>query len=229
MKTAIITLIYSEFWGTEHFRKSAGRVGLPVYNAWQNPGRFTGHGNSLIYVYNKLQELKDEYTHAIYSDGADTLFLKHWEVPNRIVYSSEKAVWPPTPYYHKAWDDYYTTGLGKDVPRKGRWIYINGGNYSGSIPMMLEFFKRYGLINFANQDINGQDKHADAFFKAKQDGFPIHLDIDCEIFQTTGFEDPGDFSIENGKFKNNITGTYPCTLHGNGRTPMDRWYNQFNK
>jgi hypothetical protein len=65
--------------------------------------------------------------------------------------------------------------------------------------------------------------------QADKDGFPIVFDLGCEYFQTTAFENKGDFDLApDGKLLvNNLTGTIPCVLHGNGRTEMkpiyDRW------
>lgn len=243
--TVVLTSIYQEFWGTQEFRKSCERVGLPIHNAWKNPGRFTGHADTLRYDYEALVDLKNTYKSAIYADGADSLFLKTFNVPtNCVIYSTEKAIWPPTPQMHKAWADYYnkleSTGaidLGYKDPltglySKSPWKYLNGGGWCGPIDILIEFFERYGL-NKLKGDINGQDYQALAFLKAQEEGFPIYMDTQCQYFQTTGFEHPGDFEYgpdcPSGYFRNVITNTYPCILHGNGRTPMDIFYNLYNK
>jgi len=228
-KTIVLTSIYQEFWGTEEFRKSVDRIGLPLHNAWQKPGRFTGHGDTLRYDYEALLELKNSYSHVIYADGADSLFLKAFEVPDVIIYSTEKAVWPPTPAMNQAWLNYYKQiyqpiNNGHTSP----WKFLNGGGWCGPIPLLIEFFERYGLNKYRG-DINGQGEQAFAFLKATSDNFPIFLDTQCNIFQTTGFEYPGDFQYDENGFKNLITGTEPCILHGNGRTLMDKFYKLYNK
>lgn len=227
--TIVVTSIYSEFWGTEEFRKSVEKVGLPLHNAWKGT-RFTGHGETLRYVYEALKGLENDYKYAIYSDGADSYFIKSFTPPdNTVIYSTEKAVWPPN-IKHK-WEDYY-----KDKVPESVWMYLNGGGYCGEIRLLIEFFEKYGLNNYKG-DINGQKEQSFAFIKAHQEGFPIMLDTKCEYFQTTGFEHDGDFKMgtvgrPNGTFTkifaNTKTGTLPSILHGNGRTDMRKIYKFFN-
>lgn len=247
VNTVVLTSIYQEFWGTEEFRKSCERVGLPIHNAWKNPGRFTGHANTLRYDYEALLYLKQnsQYKSVIYADGADSLFLKAFHVPtNCIIYSTEKAIWPPTDQMRTAWAKYYDkigfpniqgftdpyTGYSSQSP----WKYLNGGGWCGPIDGLIEFFERYGL-NKLKGDINGQDYQALAFLKAHDEGFPIYLDAQCQYFQTTGFEDPNDFEYSgrtefgSSYFRNKITHSYPAILHGNGRTDMKHLYETFNR
>lgn len=220
--TIILTSIYSSFWGTEEFMKSTKRLGLPVHNAWKGAA-FTGHAATLKYDYEALLEFKDLYDYAIYADGADSLFLKAFTPEDCIIYSTEKAVWPPTPGMNQEWNEYY-----KDRLPYSPWKFLNGGGWCGPIPLLIEFFERYGLNKYRG-DINGQGEQAQAFLKAKSEKFPIYLDGKCDYFQTTGFEDPGDFHYDENGFKNLITGTEPCILHGNGRTPMEKFYKLYNK
>lgn len=241
--TIVLTSIYQEFWGTQEFRKSCERVGLPIHNAWKNPGRFTGHGDTLRYDYEALLDLKNTYETLIYADGADSLFLKPFDPPtNCIIYSTEKAIWPPTNEMKNAWARYYDKIGYPDIQgfvdpytcyhTNSPWKYLNGGGWCGPIIGLIEFFERYGL-NKLKGDINGQDYQALAFLKAREEGFPIYLDTQCKFFQTTGFEDPGDFEYgsqcPSGFFRNIITNTYPSILHGNGRTDMKHLYELLNK
>lgn len=242
--TIVVTSIYQPFWGTEEFTKSCDRVGFPVHNAFKGD-RFTGNGDVIRNVYEALVELKSKYRFAIYSDGADSIFLNKFEVPaGSIIYSTEKAIWPPTPTMHEGWKKYYdgityqgSLDIGYKNPftlfySKSPWKYLNGGGYCGEISLLVEFFERYGLSTLKG-DVNGQDYQALAFLKAREEGFPIYLDTDCRIFQTTGFEDPGDFEYgtqyPTGWFKNNITGHCPSILHGNGRTDMKHLYELLNR
>jgi hypothetical protein len=239
--TVVLTSIYSEFWGTHEFKKSCERVGLPVHNAWKTPGRFTGHADTFRYDYEALLELDKSYKFAIYADGADSLFLKSFKVPSHcMIYSCEKAIWPPTQQMNEAWASYYDS-IGypslqgfKDplttIHTNSPWKYLNGGGWCGPIPILIEFFQRYGL-NKLKGDINGQDYQALAFLKAQKEGFPIFLDTQCQFFQTTGFEHQDDFEIdpETKTFRNKITGFHPSILHGNGRTDMTHLYKTFNQ
>ena len=226
--TIVLTAIYTEFWGTHHFRKSCERVGLEVYNVFPPGTKYQGNGIIYTYFYNAFQKLKDEYKTVIYSDGADTIFQRAFMPPtDKIIYSVEKAVWPPLQSLMDLYKTYY------DRPRFANighnpWKYLNGGNWCGPIDLLIEFYDRYRLHDLTGA-INGQKEQWEAFFKADQEGFPIAFDHQCEYFQTTAFENTGDFRLaEDGKsLINNITGTTPCILHGNGRTDMtpiyERW------
>jgi len=240
-KTIVITSIYQEFWGTKQFRKSCEQVGLPLYNAFRG-NRFTGNGDVIRMIYEALQALENKYTYAIYADGADSYFTKSFApLDSCIIYSTEKAVWPPTTQMNKAWEDYYkikylpNINLFKNslsgIYSSSPWKYLNGGGYCGPITLLLQFFERYGLDKLKG-DVNGQDVQALAFIKAHDEGFPIFLDTECRYFQTIGFEDPGDFTtilrsdIE-PIIKNEKTGNYPSLFHGNGRTPLNWIYDLF--
>lgn len=223
--TIVITSIYSEFWGTRHFRKSCERVGLPVHNAFKG-NKFTGNGDVIRNIYEALKGLENQYQYAIYADGADSLFLKSFEVPtNHVLYSTEKAIWPPTEDLKNKWAQYERDFISLvDSP----WKYLNGGGYCGPIQLLIQFFERYGL-NKLRGDVNGQREQSEAYIQARYDNFPIYLDINCTHFQTTAFEHEGDFAVSESGFKNLITGTEPAILHGNGRTEMKHLYEIFNK
>ena len=223
MSTIVVTLIYNEFWGTEQFRKSVQKAGLPLFNAFDG-SQFTGHGDSLRMLYSAMANLSASYENIIYSDGADTIFFKPFTPPaGEIIYSAEKACYPieaMAPLYPAC-----------DTP----WKYLNAGNWCGSIELCMRFFETYGLYNYRGE-INGQKEVAQAFLEGVKDGFPVRLDYKGEFFQTIAFNDikkdgtvdfgkGDDFSIENGQVVNNITGAKPCIVHGNGRTNMDWVYN----
>ena len=230
-KNIIITAIYSEFWGTEEFRKSLKRFDLEVYNVFPSNTPHKGNGFIYQYFYKAFQDLKGKYDTVIYSDGADTFFQKPFLPPDdEIVYSVEKAIWPPAnkfPHLVALYDEYYST-RGREYLKDHPWKYLNGGNWCGPIDMLIEWYERYGLKDLSG-DINGQLEQAEAFMKADKNGFPIVFDLGCEYFQTTGFENAGDFSLApDGKsLVNNITGTIPCVLHGNGRTDMKPIYKRW--
>lgn len=215
--TIVITSIYQEFWGTEEFRKSLQKLDLPVYNAFKGT-RFTGNGDVIRNIYESLLELKNTYEYGIYSDGADSYFVKSFIVPRgKVLYSAEKAMWPPRPILEYP-------------PCDSPWKYLNGGGYCGEIPLLIEFFERYGLSTLKG-DVNGQLQQAQAYLQAVKDGFPIELDTNCEYFQTTGFADMGDLMVvsrgQGKEITNMITNTYPAVFHGNGRTDMKWIYNLY--
>lgn len=218
MKTVVMTYIYSEFWGTEHFRKSVERVGLPLHNAFEGRS-YLGAPDAFRIFYDSYQQLRKTYDKLIFADGADSVFIKSFEPPDgRIIYSTEKACYP---HPH----------IASQYPNpKGPWKYLNGGGFCAPIDLLIEFYDKYGLTKLEG-DPNGQHIMMMAYLQAKKDGFPIELDQDCQYFQTTAFAEEGElihYLIDGEpRFINKITGTHPHVLHGNGRTDMTWIYKAY--
>jgi hypothetical protein len=227
MSTIVVTSIYNEFWGTRQFHASCKNFGLPYHNAFRGTS-FKGNGDVLNMLSRAYVDLSREYHYAIYADGADSFFQKEPPaIPDYILWSTEKQVWPVLPQLKQAYDEFYKNDMNfKYSP----WMFLNGGGVCGPTKLLSEFYIRYGLHEYAGKNINGQKELSEAFLKAKKEGFPIKLDTQCEFFQTTAFEHPTDFSLApDGKgIVNNFTGTYPVLLHGNGRTDMTPIYKRFN-
>jgi hypothetical protein len=202
-------------------------VGLPIYNAYKGQ-KFRGNGDILKFLWEAYCFLIDKYEYSIYADGADTFFLKAFQPPaNKIIFSTEKQVWPQLPALKNAYDKYYSQMTDfKYSP----WLFLNGGNCCGPTQLLAEFYGRYNLKGYAGEDVNGQKELSEAFLQAKKEGFPIYLDTECEYFQTVAFENPGDFRLDDDGLQviNNITGTKPAVLHGNGRTDMTAIYKRYN-
>jgi hypothetical protein len=226
--TIILTSIYGEFWGTKQFRRSCALLNLPIHNAFKGK-RFTGNGDAIRMLYEAFIELKDKYKYLIYSDGADTFFVEGFEPPPGIViYSAEKAVWPPLPSLNDAYKEYYETYKDDLHYQYTPWLYLNAGNFCGEIKLLIEFYEKYGL-NKLRGDVNGQKEISEAYLKAYKEGFPITLDVGCTLFQSIAFEHVNDFSLhpDGKRIINNITGTVPKVYHGNGRTSMEPIYQRF--
>jgi hypothetical protein len=212
--TIIITSIYEPFWGTEEFLYSVNRLNLPVYNAFTRK-KFTGNGDVHRMLYEAYKKFETEYKYVVYSDGADTYFLRSFTPPdNKVIFSAEKACYPNP---ERAIDFPITTSP---------WKYLNGGNCCAPASLMIEFYERYGLDKLSG-DVNGQKESTTAYLQGVKDGFPIELDTNCELFQTTAFEDAGDFELTEKGLYNLKTGTHPHILHGNGRTDMSTIYDYF--
>lgn len=231
-KTAVLTYLHTPFWGSDQFYKSTNRLGLHVHNAWKTEEYGGSVGCIVEMIYKGLLDLKEQgYTHVIYSDAADTFFLKSFEVPEFLFISTEKACFPD-PATAKSYP-------GSPYP----WKYINAGNWCGPIDLAIKFYETYGLAGNKGKHINGQREWHQAYLIAHKHQFPILLDIECKYMQSIAFEDPGDFSIiidrkmdewptvlnDFPKIKNNKTGSEPCVFHGNGRTEMNWIYDLLNK
>lgn len=236
--TAILTYLYKPFWGSEQFYKSCNKVGLPVHNAW-NLEFYNDRVGSIVYmIYKGLLFLRDKgYEKVIYSDAADTYFVKAFEPPDYLLISVEKACFPDE-------------ALAAEYPPCATpWRYVNAGNWCGPIQSAIDFFETNGLHLHQEEHINGQREWHHAYLNSIDKitpgkllhKFNVHLDTKCEYMQSIAFEDPDDFQIitnrkmeewpkvTNGEsyILNRKTGTSPCVFHGNGRTPMDWIYNLY--
>lgn len=224
-KTAVLTYLHTPFWGSDQFYRSTNRLGLHVHNAWKKEEYGGSVGCIMSMLYKGLLELKEQgYTHFIYSDAADTFFLKSFEPPDHLLISVEKACFPD-PVLAEKYPECSTP-----------WKYVNAGNWCGPIDLAIRFY--YKLNTYKGQHINGQREFHHAFLNAYKQEFRIELDTKCKFMQSIAFEDPGDFSIiterkmdewptvlnDIPKIRNNKTDTFPAVFHGNGRTNMDWIY-----
>lgn len=152
------------------------------------------------------------HEYMVYADHPDTFFQTPLpEMPKDvIIYSTEKACFPYTDKAPKfnAWS---------------RWRFLNNGLFCGPTGLVLEFFQRYRLFDLKPGD-NAQDAVQDAYLDAIKIDFPISLDTKCRVFQSIAFEESDEFEMKDGLLHNKITGTVPAVIHGNGLTPMDRFY-----
>lgn len=213
----VVTYIYEDFTNeissTHRFRESVERMGYELINV--APGKqHVGNAEVLRLLCEQFKKMTGP---VCYADGADTFFLRKINVPTDcILYSTEKAVWPPTPALKQAWADLY----GGEPPTP--WAYLNGGGYCGPAPLIAEFFEEFVIPRLDTIQDDGQAQAAQsfAFIDARKDGFNIYLDKYCTEFQSIAFSPPGDFSVQDGMFLNNTTRSAPALIHGNGRTPM---------
>lgn len=217
----IVTNIYAPNHETKIMQKSFEEMGYEVA-----VNKAQGNGNVLRALYECYKRATTGHDLFVYSDGADTFIQKKFTkadekyLEDKIVYSAESNCYPD-PTLIKQYPKEYTS-------LKTRWQFLNGGNYGGNIDLMIQFIEKYGLNKLA-ANANGQHEQHLAFLKAKNDGFPIELDVECRFFQSTAFDGmnegrPEDSAFEimkSGKIKNKLTKTTPNILHGNGRSPME--------
>jgi hypothetical protein len=153
----------------------------------------------------------ESYTHFIFVDAYDTLFLKHIEeVPDYLLFNAEKNCWPDA------------SKASEYVPQPNyTWKYLNSGLYSSSIENYLSLIEKYP-IQIGDDD---QRYFTNLLLSEK---YPyvknVGLDNNCEIFQSYAFAAPGDFTI-NETLTNNITKTQPAIIHFNGKCHDEKIYN----
>lgn len=172
-----------------------------------------GFGDKVLKTYEYLKE-NPQVEHFVYTDAWDTFALapmseiiekvKDWDC---LLFGAEKACYPH--------DDLAPKYPACDTD----WKYLNGGNWLGASKRFIEMVERQGTV----QAENDQVYFTRQILENNVGGY-IKLDYKCEVFQTIGFEHPGDFSYADGRLINNITGEKPVFAHGNGRTPMNHIY-----
>ena len=220
MKCKLITTA-SNYDKTEILRQSLDKFNWDYHiitHYWQ------GFGDKILKTYYYLKENPD-ITHFFYSDSYDTIALDTMEntlakIPNKdiILLSAERACYP-----HPEKEEFYPK---HDSP----FHFVNGGGWFCNSQMFIELVEK----DKPEQETVDQVWFTDQFLK----GFCfIKLDYLCDVFQTIAFCPETDFSemtkntgdnfneYQNKYILNNITGSFPTFIHGNGHTPMDR----FNK
>lgn len=167
-------------------------------------GEWKGFGTKIIETYNYVKYL-DNYTHFIFVDAYDVIFLGDPEplikYQDHVIISCEKACWPDATLESK-----YTDG--------GIWKYPNSGSYFAPIDLFIKIFDE-NPIEFKDDDQLWFHK------VILRNDYKILRDTNCTIFQSIAFEEEGDFEYE-GSFKNKKKDSYPVVIHGNGKTDMSK-------
>lgn len=202
----VITVATGENRGLSALRKSCINQGmdltvLSLGETWR------GFGMKIIRTYEYLKTLEG-YTHFIFVDAYDTLFLKPITDPpiDAIVFSTEKHKWPDA-------DANYP-------PDEMVWPYLNSGCYIAEIKAFLELIERHP-VKFEDDD----QRYFTNIYLTED---TITLDKACQFFQSYAFETPGDFTLSRNTIINNITGTEPAVVHFNGKCQDPKIYAMIN-
>jgi hypothetical protein len=168
-----------------------------------------GFGSKIIETYNHLKTFP-HITHFFYSDSYDSIVLgtleealskiKDKEV---ILYSAERACYP-----HPELASQYP-------PHNSPWKFLNGGGWFASAKLFCEMYESC-TPTFDRSD---QEWATSNLLAGK-----IILDYNCDVFQTIGFCPESDFENIDGRILNTVHNTKPLFIHGNGHTPMDKYY-----
>ena len=206
MKCKLITTA-SEINRTLHLQRSLNKFAWE-YHIIQH--EWTGFGNKLLQTYHYLKANPD-ITHFFYSDSYDTIVLETMEDAllkikdfDGILLSAERACYP-----HPDKEARYPK-------HESPFHFVNGGGWfcnSQAFQSLMEY-------NMPTVETVDQVWFTDRFLS----GTPlIKLDYNCEVFQTIS-HCPDDNFILTDKVYNTITKTFPIFVHGNGHTPMDKFY-----
>lgn len=178
-----------------------------IVTPWQ--GFFTKVNEAYKYA----KECTADYI--LFVDAHDVLFVGAIaDVVERInkfpehdcIFSAEKACWPSP----ELADQY--------PPSDSQWKYLNSGTY---------LFKPKKLVETVDKlppEIGIDDQ---LYFTQHllNDRMNCILDINCEIFQTLAHDNGDSFGMVDGKFTNNVTGSNPVVVHGNGLALEEFDYN----
>jgi hypothetical protein len=189
-------------WSADHFS-----IPLQVFGR----GEFFSFFDSKI---NKLgvtiDNLKNDYTHVLYTDFADSFFLSGLD---EII---EKYAWMGSPELLVAGEkNLHPFGGLKDIfpETSDPYRFFNPGNFIAEIPAILDVLskcKRYYTLQ-----TNDQGHWLQAYAEYK---FPMVIDTKAVIFQTmSDAEFEKEFQLrKNGKLQNLITNEFPSIVHFNG-------------
>jgi len=120
------------------------------------------------------------------------------------IFSAEKGCWPDASLESR----YEKT--------KYPWRFLNSGSFLFKPSALANLIKEEDLFVGMDDQLYYTEKYLDKKMNAV-------LDLNCEIFQSVSHDSGESFSIEDGMFKNVITGTYPVVIHGNGKTPLTEY------
>ena len=168
---------------------------------------FRGLGYKITELAKYLKTTDDEYF--IMQDAFDTYCVrdaKEWWINppfwEGVAISGEKHCYP-----HPEKASYFKS--------KSPWSYPNSGQIFGH----AGYFLNLVADNPFPESENDQIWYTDMAIANK-----VGVNANCDMFQSIAFEAEGDFEISGGAFRNRVTGTMPFFIHGNGRTPLDKFY-----
>ncbi len=128
-----------------------------------------------------------------------------------IVVNAEKALW--TPDLEVLRSQYDTEPM-----HVGTWLFLNSGvyiGYAGKVRDMLAI-----MLYMFEKKTETADDQAAMHLVYLSSLLHIKLDTSCHLTQCYSFLGDIDFVYEPHKVLNNITGTIPAFIHGNGKTDM---------
>lgn len=213
MKTKVVTVATHNAPGLEKLIESCKKFNIDLTILGMDE-QWTGFAKKIVDVYKYAKEIQNEYTHILFIDAYDVLFLDKLFViegeylfwyKDKIVFSAEKGCWPDPTLSDKYPKTNYT------------WKYLNSGSYIAPINEFIKMIES----NPVKPNVDDQAYFTNIFLK---DG-NIELDYKCRLFQSIAFEEKGDFNDSPlFYFLNEKEKTSPSIIHGNGKTSMDKIY-----
>lgn len=196
MRVKVITVATQDNPGLHMLRKSLDLAGMD-YTVLGLGQPWRGFGTKIILTRDYLRTLEG-YTHFIFVDAYDTLFLKPiTDYEGGIVFSTEKNCWPDV---DKA----------KEYPESySPFRYLNSGAYIAPIDEYLALTDQFP-VDYADDD---QRYFTNIYLKSGE----IKLDTNCRLFQSYAFTDQTDLTVLTDTVINNHSCTEPAVIHFNGK------------
>lgn len=194
MRLKVITVATQENYGLKMLRRSLDLAGMD-YTVLGIGESWRGFGTKVILTRQYLRTLEG-YTHFIFVDAYDTLFLKPiTDYEGGIIFSSEKNCWPD---YNAPYPE-----------SKAIFRYLNSGCYIAPIDEYLALTDQFP-IDYSDDD---QRYFTNIYLKSGK----IKLDTDCRLFQSYAFTDHNDLTLYHNKIINNHSQSEPAAIHFNGK------------
>lgn len=180
------------------------------------------HGTAAMRVYEQIQVLKQfesegEFTHVLFSDAWDVLFVQPLEV---LVEKYNKMGRPP--FLVSACPRYF--GF-LDVHEADKFEHLFDLTKPFCFPATNFHIGEIGYIAEQLAKVpEGAHNESYAMIQAFEAGMELQMDHECEIFQEAGIHnvhrkgegDPRGTCVRGGKVFNSVTGTEPCMVHFGG-------------
>lgn len=196
--------------GYKQFIKSLEKFG---WNYQILSTNYIAYGSKMKNAYKFLKE-SSFLSHILILDAYDIVVLGAMEEViskirniSGITFNAEKACWP-----HSEW--------AKEYPEvSSEWKYLNGGACFAQAEDFIKMYESRPILDHENdQEVLGR------LYLDKRKEFDMHLDTQCDVFQSIAFEDKEDFDYKNNRLLNLKTKTTPVIIHGNGKTDMSKIY-----
>ena len=189
---------------------------LKTCKKFEIPLEVYGRGQTFSFYDSKIDKLgvflnnhKNDFTHALYTDASDSFFLRGLK---EIIFKYEKMGSPKLLVAAEKQCHPFPE-LSESFPEPlMHYRFFNPGNFLGEIPYLLEVIGRLKTYNQLKTDDQGH------WMKAYVSrAIDLTIDYFCSIFQTmSDCEFDREFRYVGKLLLNTVTGSYPSIVHFNG-------------
>ncbi len=192
------------------------------------PMNYYGLGTAYTPMSAKIDKLVDslksardaQYTHALYTDGADSFLLRGEEdiiaayerqgSPDCLI-SAERECAP-------------VRGIEDQFPASQDYRYLCAGGFMGDISYLI-ITLQWLRTTYLGSELECNDQAYWSMAIAEGHLSMTKIDSKCEVFQTMSGKAEEHLTWDGEGYFNNVTQTHPCILHFNGRVEgIEMWY-----